>query len=228
MKYVLEVCLIALTLVKSITPSPAARTSAAARENFSRGVSRALWCAASRCSASSCLAPFASFLSFGMPFPYPASPGSGSLVQCRFLLSEGHFGAGQTIGKGITVELPVTTNAVAAPKADREDSLIVTVTYDSKVYFGIEPTRPTALTEKVKRAMSNRADKTLYIKADARTAYRNLVVVLDSVRTAGVEGLTLLTVQPDGEEPGTLVPPKGLEMLLVSPRPAVPSAAGSR
>jgi len=228
MKYVLEVCLIALTLAKSIMPSLAAQTSPAARENFSRGVSRALWCAASRSTASSCLAPFASFLSFGIPVPYPASPGSGLLVQGRLWPSERHFGSDQTMSKGITVELPVTTNAVVAPKADQQDALIVTVTYDSKVYLGIDPTRTTELTEKVRRALSNRADKTLYVKADSRTAYRNLVVVLDSVRTAGVEALTLLTAQRDEEKPGTLVPPKGLDMLFVSPRPAVHSAPGSR
>jgi biopolymer transport protein ExbD len=139
-----------------------------------------------------------------------------------------HFGSGQTVRKGITVELPVTTNAVPAPKADKEDSLIVTVTYDGKVYFGIDPTSTTELTEKLKSTLSNRADKTLYVKADARTAYRNLVVVLDSVRTAGIEGLTLLTAQRDGEGPGTSVPPKGLEMLVVSPHPALPSSSESR
>ena len=229
MKHVLEVCLIAFTLAKGITPSVAAQTSsAAARENFSRGISRALWCAASRSRASSCLAPFASFLSFGIPVPYPASPGTGTLVQGRYFPSEGHFDSGQTMRQGITVELPVTTNAVPAPKADKQDSLIVTVTYDGNVYLGIDRIRPTELTERVKRALSNRADRTIYVKADARTAYRNLVVVLDSVSTAGVEGLTFLTAQRDGEEPGTFVGPKGLEMLVVSPRPAVRSRGGSR
>ena len=68
----------------------------------------------------------------------------------------------------------------------------MTVTYDGEVYLGIDPTK------KVKSALSNRADKTLYFKADARTDYRNLVVILDSVGTAGVERLPLLTTQRDG------------------------------
>lgn len=142
-------------------------------------------------------------------------------------LTEAHVSAAQKLQKGISVELPVTSNAVPVPKADNEDSLIVTVTYDGSVYFGVNPISTTELTEKVKGALSNRAEKTLYIKADARTSYANLVKVLDSVRTAGVEGLTLLTAQRDAEKPGTLVPPKGLEMLVASPRPLARSSSGT-
>ena len=116
---------------------------------------------------------------------------------------------------GISVELPVTANAVPVPKAENDDSLIVTVTYNGSVYLGVSPISPTELAEKVRSALSNQAEKTLYIKADARTPYASLIKVLDSVRTAGVEGLTLLTAQRDAEEPGIS---KGLEMLVVSPR----------
>ena len=130
--------------------------------------------------------------------------------------------------KGITVELPVTRNAVPVLKADNEDSLIVTITYDGKVYLGVDPISTTEIAEKVKGALSNRVEKTLYIKADTRTPYVNLVRVLDSVRTAGVERLTLLTAQQDTEQPGTLVPPKGLELQVVSPRPMARSSSGSK
>jgi biopolymer transport protein ExbD len=142
--------------------------------------------------------------------------------------TETHAGVGQTMRKGITVELPVTSNAVPVPKADNEDSLIVTVTYDGKVYLGVDPISTTEIAGKVKEALSNHVEKTLYVKADARTPYVNLVRILDSVRTAGVERLTLLTAQRDTEEPGTVVPPKGLELLVVSPRPVARSSSGSK
>ncbi len=142
--------------------------------------------------------------------------------------SEAGVGSGQKMRKGITVELPMSSHAVPVPQADHEDSLIVTVTYDGKVYFGADPTSATELPEKVKGALSNRVDKTVYVKADARTAYRNLVKVLDSLSTTGVERLTLLTAQRDGEEPGTLVPPKGLEIVVVSPPSVAQSSSGSK
>lgn len=118
--------------------------------------------------------------------------------------------------KGISVELPVTSNAVPVPDADRQDAFIVSVTENGSVYFGIDLTTPAALTEKVRAGLSNRTKK-LYIKADARTPYANVVKVLDSVRTAGVEAPELLTSQTGTSKQGTLVSPKGLEV-WVGPR----------
>jgi biopolymer transport protein ExbD len=136
--------------------------------------------------------------------------------------SEAH--AHLPLQKGISVELPVTSNAVPVPDADREDASIVTVTDTGSVYLGIGPTTTAALAEKVRGGLSNRPEKNLYIKADARTPYASLVKVLDAVRMAGVETLKLLTAQTDSSEPGALVSPKGLEV-LVGPRLASSSSS---
>ena len=125
-----------------------------------------------------------------------------------------------TMQKGISVELPVTSNAVAMPDADQEDALIVSVTDDGSVYFGVDPISPAALAEKVRDGLSNRTERKLYIKADARTPYANVVKVLDAMRTAGVEAPNLLTAQRDSSGPGTLIPPKGLEVLIGPPLPS--------
>ncbi|MBZ5514608.1 MAG: biopolymer transporter ExbD [Acidobacteriia bacterium] len=130
----------------------------------------------------------------------------------------------QALKKGISVELAVTSNAVAMPDADKEDSLIVAVTHKGSVYFGIDPITPAALAEKVKGGLSTRTEKKLYIKADARTPYANVMKVLDAVRKAGVTAPILLTAQRETPEPGKLVPPKGLEVLV---GPSSPSGAES-
>jgi biopolymer transport protein TolR len=134
--------------------------------------------------------------------------------------SEAH--AVPALQKGISVQLSVTSHAVPMPDADQEDALIVSVTNDGRVYFGVDPLSPAALAEKVKRGLSKRTERKIYVKADARTSYANVVKVLEAVRAAGVEALNLLTAQPDSPKPGTLVPPKGLEV-LVGP----PSSSGS-
>jgi biopolymer transport protein ExbD/biopolymer transport protein TolR len=126
----------------------------------------------------------------------------------------------QTTQKGISVELPVTSNAVAMPDAEQEDALIVSVTDDGSVYFGVDPISPAALAEKVRDCLSNRTERKLYIKADARSPYANVVKVLDAMDTAGVEAPNLLTAQRDSSGPGTLIPPKGLEVLIGSALPA--------
>jgi biopolymer transport protein TolR len=133
-------------------------------------------------------------------------------------------GAAQALKKGISVELAVTSHAVAMPDAEKEDALIVAVTHDGRVYFGIDPITPVALAEEVKRDLSSQTEKRLYIKADARIPYANVMKVLDAVRRAGVTAPNLLTNQPETPEPGKLVPPKGLEVLV---GPSLPSGAGS-
>lgn len=120
--------------------------------------------------------------------------------------------------KGIAVQLPATSNAVAVPSADKEDALVVAVTRDGRVYLGTDLISPADLADKVKGELATRVDKRLYVKADARTPYANVVAVLDAVRTSGVQGLTLLTDQRGPSEAGKLVTPTGLEMLVVSTR----------
>jgi len=119
--------------------------------------------------------------------------------------------------KGITVNQPVMHNAVAIPEADKEDAVVVTVTQDGSVYLGVDRTNITALSEQMKNAVSNRDPKILYIKADAHVSYASIVGILDSVRAAGIQRVGLLTGE-DSNKRGSLIPPKGLEMLIVSPR----------
>jgi biopolymer transport protein TolR len=120
--------------------------------------------------------------------------------------------------RAVSVKMPATSNAVAVPAADKEDALVVVVTKDGRVYLGTDLITPAELAGKIKSELATRADKTLYVKADARTSYANVVSVLDAVRTLGVQGLTLLTDQRRPAEAGKLVTPTGLEMLVVSKR----------
>lgn len=126
--------------------------------------------------------------------------------------------------KGINVELPITKSAVSMPDADDRDALILTVTDSGSVYLGIDPIAPGDVAEKVKGRLSNREQQKLYIKADARTQYASVVTVLDAAQAAGVEAPALLTAQPDWSKPGTMAPPRGLEVLI---GPSAPSGLGS-
>ena len=51
--------------------------------------------------------------------------------------------------KGISVELPITGNAVPMPDADQQNSLIVSVAGDGSLYFGADPISAAALAEKI-------------------------------------------------------------------------------
>jgi biopolymer transport protein ExbD len=97
--------------------------------------------------------------------------------------------------KGVSVDLAKTNNPVQMPDADKEDSLLVAITRDGKIFFGSDQIAPDQLAPKVKDRLANKADKRVFIKADARTKYGNVVEVVDNVRSAGVDTLGLLTEQ---------------------------------
>ncbi len=49
------------------------------------------------------------------------------------------------------------------------------------------------ISSRVRDRISDRLDKTVFIKSDARAKYADLVKVVDEVRTAGVDEVGLLT-----------------------------------
>jgi biopolymer transport protein ExbD/biopolymer transport protein TolR len=63
------------------------------------------------------------------------------------------------------------------------------------VFFGADKTTADALTGKVKDRLTNLKNKIVYVKADARAHFGNVVQVVDAVRAAGVDDLGLLTEQ---------------------------------
>jgi biopolymer transport protein TolR len=98
--------------------------------------------------------------------------------------------------KGVSVDLATVNNPQAMPDADKEDALLVAITRDNKIFFGSDQVAGAdQLTHLVKDRLASRTDKRVFIKADARTKYGNVVDVVDNVRAAGVDQLGLLTEQ---------------------------------
>ena len=119
--------------------------------------------------------------------------------------------------KGVSVDLAKTNNPVQMPDADKEDALLVAVQRDGAVFFGSERISPDQLTNKIKDKLAARVDKRVFVRADARTKYGNVVEVVDNVRAAGVDQLGLLTEQ---RKTGAPPPPPA------APRAAAPAPTG--
>jgi biopolymer transport protein TolR len=97
--------------------------------------------------------------------------------------------------KGISVDMAKVNNPTPMQDADKEDALLISVMRDGTVYFGADKISPDALAGKVKDRLTNRTNKIVYVKADARAHFGNVVQVVDGVRSAGVDDLGLLTEQ---------------------------------
>jgi len=96
---------------------------------------------------------------------------------------------------GVSVDMAKVNNPEQMPDADKEDALLVSVMRDGTVYFGTDKLPADQLTPKVRDRLSNRVDKRVFVKADARARFGAVVEVVDNVRAAGVDQLGLLTEQ---------------------------------
>jgi biopolymer transport protein TolR len=96
---------------------------------------------------------------------------------------------------GVRVNLARTRNPITMPDANKRDALIVSVMRDGQMFLGNERVTGDDLARKVRDAVTTRADKTVYVRADARARYGVLVNAVDDLRSAGVDQLGLLTEQ---------------------------------
>ena len=97
------------------------------------------------------------------------------------------------LSKGVSVDMVKTRNPIAMEEADKEDALVVAITRDGKVFLGRGQVEPKELGTEVGDVISERLDKTVYIKSDARAKYQKVVDVINILRSTGVDQVGLLT-----------------------------------
>jgi len=111
--------------------------------------------------------------------------------------------------KGVSVDMAKVNNPTPMEDADKEDALLVSITRNGDVFFGSERITVDALTNRVKDRLANKPDKRVYVKADMRARFGNVVEVVDGVRAAGVDDLGLLTDQKKTATPPPAPPAAG-------------------
>jgi biopolymer transport protein ExbD/biopolymer transport protein TolR len=97
------------------------------------------------------------------------------------------------LSKGVSVDLAKTMNPIPMEAADKEDAVLVAVTRNGEVFLGTTKMAPADLPGKVKDLLTNRLDKTVFVKSDSRARYERVVEVVDNLRAAGVDNIGLLT-----------------------------------
>lgn len=99
--------------------------------------------------------------------------------------------------KGTSVELAKTRNPVNMPDADHDDAVLVAVTRDGKFWLNQDKVSIDELSVKVNDLLSTKMDKTVFVKSDFRAKYGDVVQVVDTIRSAGVDKVGLLTERLD-------------------------------
>jgi biopolymer transport protein ExbD/biopolymer transport protein TolR len=103
--------------------------------------------------------------------------------------------------KGVSVDMAKATNPREMREADQDDAVVVAVSRDGKIYLGSDQLVVERLAERIQDLLAAKVDKTVYVKSDRRAKYGGVVDVVDTVRSAGVDTLGLLTDKVDKKNP---------------------------
>ncbi len=80
--------------------------------------------------------------------------------------------------KGLPVDLPKVNNPEKMPDADKDDAILVGISASGDVYLGTTKSDISQIADKVRDLISGKLDKTVYIKADGRAKYGDVVKVV--------------------------------------------------
>jgi biopolymer transport protein ExbD len=105
--------------------------------------------------------------------------------------------------KGVSVDLVKTKNPITMQAADKEDAILISVTRNGGVFLspGNIKLPPDQLPERVRDLLTNKLDKTVYIRADARAKYEVVEDVVDNLRAGGANEIGLITEEPHENRP---------------------------
>ncbi len=105
--------------------------------------------------------------------------------------------------QGISVQMPVSSQATEMRAADEEDATVVAVTAEGNVFVGVRPVQLSSL--------SQLNAPTVYVKADARVPYQKVLSVLDALRG---HSIVLLASSPSNAQTSQITWPYGVKLTL--------------
>jgi biopolymer transport protein ExbD/biopolymer transport protein TolR len=97
----------------------------------------------------------------------------------------------------VNVDLPTANAAVVMENANKEDSVMVAVTRDGKIFLGGDQTTVDTMGPKIQEKLEKNPVKEVYLRADNRAQYGKVMDAVDGIRAAGVSNLGLLTEKKD-------------------------------
>jgi biopolymer transport protein ExbD len=111
--------------------------------------------------------------------------------------------------KGLSVELAKVNNPSDMPDADKDDAIIVGISASGDVFIGSSKSDVSQIADQVRDRISNKLDKTVFVKSDGRAKYGDVVKVVDEIRSAGVDNVGLITDRAEQSRRTAPPPPAG-------------------
>jgi biopolymer transport protein ExbD/biopolymer transport protein TolR len=102
----------------------------------------------------------------------------------------------------VNVDLTKSVDAIPMPDADHEDSVVVAITRDGRVFLGANQLSSADLGPRINDMLQNKTNKEVYLRADTRANYGVVMEAIDNIRTSGTDTLGVLTDQPNAGAAG--------------------------
>ena len=101
--------------------------------------------------------------------------------------------AAPMLQRGIHLELPATETATSIEDA----RVVVSVDRESRIRINERPVHPDLLEEQMRRLARSRPSETVFLRADKLLPYGEVLLVMDTIRKAGVTRIALVTLPLD-------------------------------
>jgi biopolymer transport protein ExbD len=93
--------------------------------------------------------------------------------------------------KGVDVRLPTAANTTDKPET--QGQTVVAIAADKRLFVNSVQVRDSELAQRVQEILENQTEKIVLIKADTDAPYGTVMEAMDSLRTAGIEDMGLIT-----------------------------------
>jgi biopolymer transport protein ExbD len=104
--------------------------------------------------------------------------------------------AAPMLQRGIEVKLPVSSRSQEISSERIFVDVPASFRTDRRVYLGKEAVGMSALAERLRQLMINRADKQVYLRADGGLFVQHMVDVWGELKAAGIENIGFVTEVP--------------------------------
>ena len=102
--------------------------------------------------------------------------------------------------QGVPLTLPTAANT--AEKPETQEQTVLAITADKRFYVNSQQIARDRLVERVAQVLEDKAQKIVIIKADVDASYADVMEAMDSLRTAGIEDMGLITDPKRGQAAG--------------------------
>jgi len=99
--------------------------------------------------------------------------------------------------QGIEVNVP-RVKAAALPGS--EEQFVVSITRDRQIYLNDRRLSMRELTRKLRAIARERPDRQLFVRADGRVPYGEVIRTMAAIKAAGIENVGMVTAVPPGGE----------------------------